>query len=180
MRIAWILVPVAAVIALVAGYVVYTQPSQNAMPENDAMMEDDLMMKDDDAMMKKEEEAVTEGDAMIKNDDAMEDDDNAVMAKGSYTAYSADVLANGETKVLFFHAAWCPSCKKGDATLTAWYGADEYQRSVYKVDYDNSNDLKAKYGVTYQHTFVLVDGEGNALKVIQGPTDAQLLAMIQI
>lgn len=152
----------------------WTDEEMKAMEDGGHMMNDDGMKKDD-AMMK------AEGDAMMKGDgDAMmKKEDQAMMAKGSYTAYTPEVLTNGDTKVLFFHAAWCPSCKKGDASLNAWYRANTYDRSVYKVDYDNSNDLKAKYGVTYQHTFVLVDGQGNALQVIQGPTDAQLQAMLQ-
>lgn len=143
------------------------------MMEGEAMMKDDGMKKDD-AMMK------AEGGAMMEKDgDAMMKDDGAMAAKGSYAVYAPGVLADGETKVLFFHAAWCPTCKKADANLNAWYAANAYGRSVYKVDYDTSNDLKAKYGVTYQHTFVLVDGQGNALQVIQGPTDAQLQALLQ-
>jgi len=31
--------------------------------------------------------------------------------------------------------------------------------NLLKVDYDNSTDLKEKYGVTMQHTFVLVDNK---------------------
>jgi len=39
---------------------------------------------------------------------------------------------------------------------------------LLKVDYDKSTDLKRKYGVTYQHTFVQVDKGGHLLKKWSG------------
>ncbi len=111
--------------------------------------------------------------------------------RSMYSLYAPSVLVDGQTKVLFFHASWCPVCRKADDTLRGiynqWDGSDLSfdelhallpQYSVYKVDYDTEADLKAKYGVTYQHTFVLVDGQGNALKTIQGPSDAVLKELI--
>lgn len=34
---------------------------------------------------------------------------------------------------------------------------------LMKTDYDTYTELKKKYGVTYQHTFVQVDENGNEL-----------------
>ena len=31
------------------------------------------------------------------------------------------------------------------------------------VNYDESRDLKRRYGVTYQHTFVVIDSDGDAV-----------------
>lgn len=98
---------------------------------------------------------------------------------GSYMTYADAVLRDGREKVLFFHAAWCPTCKKADQQLTSLYGETAYPRSTYRVDYDAETELKQRYGVTYQHTFVLVDGVGNALETIQGPSDAELRALLQ-
>jgi thioredoxin 1 len=39
---------------------------------------------------------------------------------------------------------------------------------VFKTDYDTEKELKKKYGITYQHTFVLVDNEGNSIKKWNG------------
>ena len=49
---------------------------------------------------------------------------------------------------------------------------------MYKVNYDTETSLKSRYGVTYQHTFVLIDGEGNAIQKLQTPSDAELKALI--
>jgi hypothetical protein len=39
---------------------------------------------------------------------------------------------------------------------------------VVVVDYDRSSDLKKRYGVTYQHTWVQIDSEGRKLAVWSG------------
>jgi thioredoxin 1 len=100
-------------------------------------------------------------------------------APGVYVAYDASVLANGHEKVLFFHAAWCPICRTQDAELKGLYveNAADFL-NTYKVDYDTEKELKARYGVTYQHTFVRVDGKGNVITKIQGPDEAQLTALL--
>lgn len=95
-----------------------------------------------------------------------------------YTEYSADVIGNGQQSVLFFYAAWCPVCRGGDEDLRTWYDAGLPNLPTYKVNYDTETALKNKYGVTYQHTFVLIDGEGNAIQTLQNPGDAELKALI--
>lgn len=122
------------------------------------------------------EEGMSEGgetdDAMMKKD--------VVKQASQYTAYTEDVLSNGQTKMLFFHASWCPSCKKSDADLQALYGGSVAPAiSTYKVDYDTSAELKQKYGVTSQHTFVVVDGLGNQISTITGATAEQLAALVK-
>ncbi len=100
----------------------------------------------------------------------------AMKAKGSYVAYNASALQDGHVKVLFFHAGWCPLCKGADTSLKGWYGSEATtpEITVYKVNYDTETDLKAAYGVTYQHTFVKVDGQGNMIAKIQTPSEEQL------
>lgn len=166
----------AASLTLMAGCTPTQPKAADSMMDDDsnAMMQDDTwdetgsntMMADD---MKKE-------DKMMK-DEKMEDDTSA-MQKAIYAAFTPAVLTNGETKVLFFHAAWCPVCRTADATLTSWYNAGEPTINTYQLDYDTETVLRAKYGVTNQHTFVLVDGQGNAIQTVQGPSDALLMKMV--
>ncbi len=49
--------------------------------------------------------------------------------------------------------------------------------NLLKVDYDSSSDLKQKYGVTMQHTFVLVDANGEMIKKWSGSNDVKDLEM---
>lgn len=80
-----------------------------------------------------------------------------------YAAYSADPTAYADSKVvLFFHAPWCPNCRKSEESLTK--DGVPAGITVVKVDYDSMTDLKKKHGVTYQHTFVLLDAAGNGVK----------------
>lgn len=104
---------------------------------------------------------------------------SAAATSATYTVYTDAVLKDGKTKVLFFAAGWCPECKEHDAALKTWFPSGEFTRSVYKVDYDTAKDLKAKYNVVYQHTFVVVDGQGNKVSSIQRPTDEQLKALLK-
>lgn len=90
--------------------------------------------------------------------------------EGTYTDYSESMIGKYEDTVLFFHANWCPSCRTADTNLKA----DDVAGSgiaILKVDYDNSTELKKKYGVTTQHTFVSVDVEGNLIKKWSGSND---------
>jgi hypothetical protein len=44
------------------------------------------------------------------------------------------------------------------------------------VDFDNETDLRKKYGVTIQHTFVQIDKDGNSLAKWAGSTTAEEIA----
>ena len=88
---------------------------------------------------------------------------------GSYISVApADVMAKiaslpaSDTKVLFFHASWCATCAATDKSFTE-KGIQRAGVDVLKVDYDTSTDLKKKYGVTTQHTFVQVNSKGEMI-----------------
>ncbi len=144
----------------------------------------DAMMKKTTEVMEKNDAMMQKGDAMEKKDAMMEKDEGMMKKEGAYidnsSALLADtVLTDGATKVLFFHASWCPTCKAGDATLTSWYTAGGEMVTTYKINYDTEKMLAQKYGVTYQHTFVKVDGQGNMIEKIQGPSNDQLEALLK-
>ncbi len=88
---------------------------------------------------------------------------------GPYLDYSIDEqgaqIALGQTVVLFFHAGWCPTCKRADREFL-----EETERipegvSVLKVDYDSSGDLRRAYGVKFQHTYVQIDASGEPVDI---------------
>lgn len=47
------------------------------------------------------------------------------------------------------------------------------------VDYDKSDDLKMKYNITYQHTFVQISPKGDVLAQWNGGGTDELLSMIK-
>lgn len=79
---------------------------------------------------------------------------------GAYRPYSADAIsATTGTKLLFFHAPWCPQCRELESSINADGVPDGV--TVFKVDYDSNQQLRQKYGVTIQTTFVKIDDWGN-------------------
>lgn len=85
---------------------------------------------------------------------------------GTYTQYSKDKLTN-QINIIFFAAGWCPSCAELDSNLSAATDIpDGY--IILKTDYDNSQEIREKYGVTIQHTLVQVDKNGNLIKKVNG------------
>lgn len=87
-----------------------------------------------------------------------------------YVSYSAEALtaAAGKQKLLFFHAAWCPFCREAEADILKNGNQLPENLVIFKTDYDKESALKQEYSITYQHTFVLVDDDGNQLKKWNG------------
>lgn len=107
--------------------------------------------------------------------DEMDHGTSEVLAEqGIYTEYHEGIIGNGQKSVLFFHATWCPKCKENDGRLKEFYGSSDYPRSVYKVDYDTSSDLKSQYGVTGQDTFILIDENGREIERVRFPSRSAL------
>lgn len=78
--------------------------------------------------------------------------------------------------VLFFNATWCPTCQEATRNLTADPTGLGKGVTVVSVDYDANTDLRQEYGVTYQHTFVLIDEDGTKRKAWSGSSTPQQIA----
>ena len=78
-------------------------------------------------------------------------------------------MYHGSKVVLFFHASWCPTCQATETALKSSGVPDGL--TVVKVDYDAATELKQKYGITQQHTFVQIDGAGMSVKKWTGTKD---------
>lgn len=82
---------------------------------------------------------------------------------GIYTDYSEAAIATTKgTKLLFFHAPWCPQCRQIEASIKS--GGIPSGVTIFKIDYDSNQKLREKYGVTLQTTFVKIDDAGNKLE----------------
>lgn len=103
---------------------------------------------------------------------------DTMMADSRYVTYSERAFADatGKKRVLFFHAPWCPTCRPADAEFQAKAAEIPEDVILFKTDYDSSTALKKKYGITYQHTYVLVDDKGNEVKKWNGGALAELIA----
>jgi len=119
------------------------------------------MMNDDEENMEWEWE---EWDKMMDTDkDMMKSDEKTTdMMNDWYKVYSPDLLSSTKTNVLFFAATWCPNCQAADKNFSSETIPDNI--NLLKVDYDTYTDLKQKYGIVMQHTFVEVDQNWNEIK----------------
>lgn len=77
-------------------------------------------------------------------------------------ALSADQYAHTNV-VLFFNAVWCSTCKQARDNFEASLSEIPEDLTIVLVDFDDSIELRKKYGVTVQHTFVQIDAAGDAI-----------------
>lgn len=87
--------------------------------------------------------------------------DSASQSYITYDQYQASKDKYADSKVvLFFNAKWCPACRAINGALTSDPGKIPAKTTVVSVDYDQHTDLRQRYGVTTQHTFVQIDTNG--------------------
>lgn len=185
------------VIALIAYGIMSYSSSDSMMKKDSVMIEKDSMMQNDKVMMEGEK-IMMEKDGMMKESVMMENKNDTIMMQdkevmvetgvavtqaGSYQAYDAAKVtsaAQSGKAVLFFYAPWCPTCRGTDADITKNSTSIPSGVAIFKTDYDSSSDLKKKYGVTTQHTFVQVDANGNMITSWRGSSSlASLVANIK-
>ena len=97
----------------------------------------------------------------------------------NYEAYSPEALASANDHVvLFFHADWCPICRKIEKNISSSGVPDNL--TILKINYDEATELKKKYGVASQSTLVQVNKEGEMIQKWTGTTQvADILARLK-
>lgn len=95
------------------------------------------------------------------SDEAATEAEPAAQAGAYLDYYEGAIAETAGTKVLFFHASWCPKCRALEEDILANEIPDDF--TVFKVDFDTATELRQRYGVTLQTTIVYVDDEGDAL-----------------
>ena len=147
------------VVVLIIGSIawVFMKDENGAMMEGTKIAQEQTTVSTTDVMMKTEEVSMMESVP-------------AVMDGSGYVTYASEKLAFAQQGkvILFFRAGWCPTCRAADADIRAHLSDIPKNVLILDVDYDNAKDLKQKYGVTYQHTFVQVDAMGNQIAKWQG------------
>lgn len=146
----WILVIIFMVVIGVGVYISKNTSQEKSVIENNTTVGNDqidvgdIIMEDDNMMM--------DGGGVMVDDKVL----------GAYEVYAPEKLAEADTKniVLFFHAPWCPTCRALDANINDSLSDIPDDVLILKTDYDIHDELKKKYGVTYQHTLVQVDSTG--------------------
>lgn len=176
----------AVVIVLVLGagtYYFYSQNEPAQMNQDKSMVEPDGMMNKDESPEKMDgsDSAAMNGSSMDKGDVMMMQD------HGQYLPFAQNVLEQtaGKKRVLFFYANWCPICRPADADFTSNVSKFPADLVLIRVNYnDDQTDadekaLAQKYGITYQHTFVLIDENGKEIKKWNGGQTDKLLSEVK-
>lgn len=86
-------------------------------------------------------------------------------SQSRYADYSKNLFeaAKGKKRILYFHADWCSTCRPLDRELQAMMDKIPQDVVIFKTNYDREISLKQIYAITYQHTFVQVDEQGNVV-----------------
>lgn len=88
----------------------------------------------------------------------------ASSSNDQYKVYDDTLLASltGSRILLFFHADWCPTCQNFEKQILKTTLPKDIV--ILKVNYDTATELKKKYSILSQSTFVQVDSTGNMYK----------------
>lgn len=85
----------------------------------------------------------------------------------SYLDYSetnlADSQAKGETVLFFAATVWCQTCAELEEEIISRQEDIPEDITILKVDYDNNLEMNRKYGVTAQHTLVVLNQDGEEI-----------------
>lgn len=100
---------------------------------------------------------------------------------GRYVDYSPEAFAAAadQKRVLYFWAEWCPTCSIANQDYLANAGNIPGGAIIFRVNYDKETELKKRYGITYQHTYIYVDSQGNEIRRWTGGGLTDLIANIQ-
>ncbi len=142
----YILILTAIVGISVVGYLIYKNLYTNSKTSGN----DTTTVSDSNADID-ESDAAVDGDTEFES--GYEDWDE------KYLEYAKD-----NNVVLFFYAPWCPTCKVLNDNLNTSIDDVPNNLLLLKTNYDSEKELKKKYGVTYQHTLVQVDENGDMIK----------------
>lgn len=172
-----LLITTIVILLLAGGVWAFVATQDNSENTNGA----NVNTKEEDAMMEKNENSNSSSTNANANTNTSSNTNQTSAAPAQYVNYSSSALAiaqstEGGTTVLYFHANWCPVCRVLDPDITANISSLPDGLTILKADYDTETALKSKYGVTYQHTFVQVDSNGNKRKLWSGSTDASDIA----
>jgi len=103
---------------------------------------------------------------------------NTSQVTGKYIDYSPDIIEKTTgTKIIYFHAPWCPQCRALEADIKAQGVPGGV--TIIKVDFDTNQELRSRYGVTLQTTLVLVGEDGSELKKFVAYQDPTLEAVVK-
>lgn len=120
-----------------------------------------------------EETAPTEEGTPTEDTDAPTEANDWKLAAEGYATYNEavvqDALSKWKKVALFFHASRCPNCVALNGNIETNFAKIPADTMIFKVDYDTSDALKEKYGVTTQTTIVYIDKDMEEVNKVNSP-----------
>lgn len=82
----------------------------------------------------------------------------------------ARAQAGNQPVALHFHADWCPTCRAQEKVLQGLKSEPGLDLTVLVVNYDTEKELKKRFNVRAQSTFVVLRGQQEWARLV-GDTD---------
>ena len=129
---------------------------QNAIPETNQGVED----SDKNTEISEPEIEINE----MLSEDSIEE--GVVYEVGKIQPYNQAFFdaakADGKKILLDFYASWCPICRSNAPIIEA--GLVGTDIVAFRIEYDTAEELNKLYGVTYQSTYIVLEGESEERK----------------
>lgn len=103
-------------------------------------------------------------------------------------AYDA-AKASGQPTMLYFYATWCPICARQEPIIVDLFNGGEIADlgiAAFRVNFNDPETdaderaLAERFGISYQHTFVLLDASGAVRAKFTGQqSKAQLVSALK-
>ena len=93
------------------------------------------------------------------------------------TSFEAE---SDQQRWIYFHADWCPDCIALNADIEANLADIPEGVLIYKISFDDNQDLRQRYGITSQTTIIAVDSEGEKTgEILATGNDRNLASVIE-
>jgi len=166
------------------------KPVASIMPGQQGMMQNDAMQSDDAQAWTPEEMEAMENEM---GSEMMEDHMSANVLAGTTTKYLAfDKIEYDKARMankiilLKFYANWCPSCQAEESEIySAVNSLNNPNLVIFRVNYKDTDtdsyetELAKDFGITVQHTKVLLKNGKVALKSLETWTAERYLSEIR-
>jgi thiol-disulfide isomerase/thioredoxin len=97
--------------------------------------------------------------------------------------YTSDALAAaekaGQPVALHFHADWCPTCRAQDKALQSLKAEKGLDITVLTVNYDTEKDMKRRFKVNAQSTFIVLKGQKESARLVGDTSPLNILTALK-
>ena len=119
--------------------------------------------------------------ASAANDTSSSSQNQTTDNTSRYVAWSqADFEQNADKqRWLYFHAKWCPQCRALNIDIESNLSDIPEDVIIFKIEYDDHQDLRQRYKVLYQTTVVSVDAQGERIEAFSAGGKETLAQVIE-